>query len=192
MTTNSVSGVFVTENATVLVVDDEANLTDLYADYLDADYDVVRAYGGEEALEEIHEGVDIVLLDRRMPVTSGDEVLAVIEERGYDCQVAMVTAVDPDFDILDLGCDDYVVKPVSKDELNEVVARMSMIDEYNERVQELTAKRLKRNILEVEKTARELERSEVFATLQDDIERLQDDIEDIADDIGSDALKRHL
>jgi DNA-binding response OmpR family regulator len=189
MTTKRIA---VTENATVLVVDDEADLTDLYADYLDAEYDVRRAYGGEEALDEMNEAIDVVLLDRRMPVTSGDEVLAAIEERGYDCQVAMVTAVDPDFDILDLGCDDYVVKPVSKDALNEIVERMLKIDEYNERFQELTAKKLKRNLLEVEKTSRELEQSEVFEALQDDIRSLQAEIEDIADDIGSDALKRHL
>jgi hypothetical protein len=38
-----------------------------------------------------------------MPILSGNEVLAAIEERPVDCRVAMVTAVDPDFDIIEMA-----------------------------------------------------------------------------------------
>jgi DNA-binding response OmpR family regulator len=182
----------VTESATVLVVDDEAQLADLYTEYLSDAYDVLTAYGGTEALELLDERVDVVLLDRRMPVTSGNEVLAAIEERDLDCHVAMVTAVDPDFDLLEMGCDDYLVKPVDREDLEETIDRLVKVSEYTDRYQELTSKKLKRNILEVEKSRVELRENEQFRRLKDDIERLKTDIEDIADDIGSETLKRHL
>ena len=59
--------------ATVLIVDDEQNLTTLYAAWLEPDYDVVTATSGSEAVTELDSDVDVALLDRRMPETSGDE-----------------------------------------------------------------------------------------------------------------------
>jgi len=59
----------------------------------------------------IDETVDVVLLDRMMPGMSGQEVLAAIRERGLDCRVAMVTAVDADFDVIEMGFDEYLGKP---------------------------------------------------------------------------------
>ena len=81
----------------VLVVEDEPDLADLYATWLKIDYSVRTAYGGEEAVEQLDDEIDVVLLDRRMPGLSGDEVLTKIRERGIDCYVSMVTAVEPDF-----------------------------------------------------------------------------------------------
>ena len=110
----------------VLVVEDEPDLADLYAAWLGDEYRVRTAYGGREALDELDEAdeVDAILLDRRMPGLSGDEVLTAVRDRGIDCRVAMVTAVEPDFDILEMGFDDYLVKPVSKDDLLGVVETM--------------------------------------------------------------------
>ncbi len=80
----------------VLVVEDEPDLADLYATWLRGEYRVRVAYGGREALEKLDDEVEVVLLDRRMPDLSGDEALKEIRERGFDCRVAMVTAVEPD------------------------------------------------------------------------------------------------
>jgi len=177
---------------TVLVVEDEDHLAELYTDYLSDEYDVRTAYGGVEALEMLSSDLDVVLLDRRMPVISGNEVLADIEERGLQCRVAMVTAVDPDFDIIDMGCDDYIVKPVTRDAIREVVDRLMRVTEYDERMRELTAKRLKRNVLQIEKSTTELRNSEEFQCLQDDIADLEDEIDDIAEEIGSDDVTHKL
>ncbi|MFB6198617.1 MAG: response regulator transcription factor, partial [Halobacteriaceae archaeon] len=89
-----------TEPATVLVVEDERNLADLFGTWLEGEYDVRVSYTGEDALEEFDDGVDVVLLDRRMPDISGDEILKEINQSVHECQVAMVTGVDPDFDIV--------------------------------------------------------------------------------------------
>ena len=173
----------VPDEPTVLIVEDERHLADLYADYVDDEYTVLTAYSGEEAVDRLHDAIDVILLDRRMPVLSGNEVLAAIEEHSIDCRVAMVTAVDPDFDIIELGVDDYLVKPVTQREIQEVVDRLFKITEYNDRLTELTSKKLKRNVLQVEKTPRALDESERFQQLQDDIAELESNVETIADDL---------
>ncbi len=102
--------------ATVLLVDDEPNLVRLYAEWVKGSYDVRTATSGAEALELIDD-VEAALLDRRMPGMSGDELLDEIRDRGYDCPIAMVTAVDPDRDVVELPFDKYVTKPVEKADL---------------------------------------------------------------------------
>jgi DNA-binding NtrC family response regulator len=176
------------ERETVLVVEDEDHLAELYTEYLEGNYEVRTAYGGLEAMEMLASDLDVVLLDRRMPIVSGNEVLAEIEERGLQCQVAMVTAVDPDFDIIDMGCDDYVVKPVTRDRLTEVVDRLLKLSEYTDRKRELTSKKLKRNVLQVEKTESELADSDTFQRLQREIAEMEETIQGIADDLGDDFV----
>lgn len=165
---------------TVLVVEDEQHLADLYTDYLADRYDVRTAYSGEEGIEMVSNDVDVVLLDRRMPVISGNEVLATIEERGLRSRVAMVTAVNPDFEIIEMGIDDYLVKPVTREDLREVVNRLYKIATYSDKLQELTAKKLKRNVLRVEKTETELRESDRFRRLEADIDEIEASVDELA------------
>ncbi len=180
------------EAAKVLIVEDEQELADLYHDYLRDAYDVDMAYSGEEAIEMLSDEYDAVLLDRRMPVVSGNEVVAAIEEQNVQCRVAMVTAVNPDFDIIDLQIDDYLVKPVTRQEVLDTVDRLLTINEYNDRVQELTSKKLKRNVLEVEKTKSELKESDEFEQLAAEIEELEVEVESIADELDAENLERYI
>ncbi|PSQ11434.1 hypothetical protein BRC93_05455 [Halobacteriales archaeon QS_5_70_15] len=101
----------------VLIVDDDRDLADLYATWLQDDYYTRTVYSGRDALDELHDGIDVVLLDRRLPDIPGDEVLVTLRDRGMDCRVSMVTAVNPGFDILELGFDDYLTKPIDREEL---------------------------------------------------------------------------
>ncbi|WP_276271971.1 response regulator [Haloarcula litorea] len=180
------------DQATVLVVEDEQHLADLYADYLADDYEVRTAYGGADGVESLAEDVDVVLLDRRMPVVSGNEVLAEIEDRGLSCRVAMVTAVDPDFDILDMGVDDYLVKPVTRAELLDVVDRLRQITTYNEQLQRLTTRKLKRNVLQVEKPRSELQDSERYRELQREIEEIEQRVDALAAELDVDERDLRL
>jgi DNA-binding response OmpR family regulator len=113
------------ERPVVLVVDDEPGLADLYAVWLKETCDTRVAYGGQAALDELDDSIDVVFLDRRMPTLTGDEVAAEIRADGLDCLICMVTAVDPDLDIVELGIDEYLQKPVSQAQLREVVDRLS-------------------------------------------------------------------
>ncbi|MXV62333.1 response regulator [Natronorubrum sp. JWXQ-INN-674] len=158
-----------TNTPSVLIVEDEPDLATLYATWLEDTYDVETAYDGEEALEAIDETVDVVLLDRRMPVLSGDEILSTIREDGLECRIAMVTAVEPDFDIIELGFDDYLVKPVSKAELLQIVDQLLLRSSYDEQLQRFFALSSKNALLKAEKSDAELRSSEEYAQLQDQL-----------------------
>ncbi|MGM0718372.1 MAG: response regulator, partial [Halobacteriota archaeon] len=121
---------------TVLVVDDDSRLADLYATWLRDGYDVETAYGGPEAVEAIDARVDVALVDRLMPRLSGDGVLRHVREEGYNCRVAIVTAVEPDFGIIEMGFDEYVVKPVERRDITTVVGSLMTRTEYDEKLQE--------------------------------------------------------
>ncbi|MEF8818621.1 MAG: response regulator [Haloferacaceae archaeon] len=171
------------EPATVLVVDDDPDVTALYAEWLADDYDVRVAHDGRRALAVLDEvPVDVALLDRRMDDVSGDEVLAAIRSRGHDCRVAMVTAVEPDFDLVDVPFDDYLGKPVSRTELRATVAGLVALEEYAALHLELSSKRVRRSVLRGEKRRVELEESEAFERLNDEIERLEERLADIERD----------
>jgi len=167
------------ERATVVVVEDEPDLADLYAAWLEDGYDVHAAYGGEEALAVVDDldEVDVVLLDRRMPDVSGDEVLTALRDREVDARVAMVTAVEPDFDIVAMGFDDYLVKPVSREALEETVSELLLREEYADGVRELFSLASKKALLEAEKSTAELDASEEYADLSARIDEHRDDLD---------------
>jgi CheY-like chemotaxis protein len=122
------------DSGTILVVDDLQDYLDLYERRLGDDYDVETANGGRAALERLGPHVDVVLLDRDMPAVSGREVLAEIRA-DYECRVAMVTAEEPDEDIVDLGYDAYLQKPVSGLELQETVDRLLRLTAYGDAIE---------------------------------------------------------
>jgi len=169
------------EGLEVLVVDDESRLADLFAAWLDAEYEVEAAYDGESALELMSESVQVVLLDRRMPGLSGDEVLEEIRDRGYECSVVMVTAVDPDFDIIEMGFDDYLAKPVSKDELMDVVENVQSRSSYESDIQEYYALVSKKSLLESEKSERELEDNDEYQDLSERVDELRGRVDEAVD-----------
>ena len=162
----------------VLVVEDEADLADLYATWLKADYRVRTAYGGEEALEKLDDEISVMLLDRRMPGLSGDEVLDAAREQGIDCPVSMVTAVEPDFDIIDMGFDTYLVKPVTRDTLIETVEDLLSRNSYDEGVQELYSLASKKALLESEKGRSSLENNEEYQELSERLAELREELDE--------------
>jgi len=172
------------DSATVLVVDDGEEEADSYADRLSAVHEVRTAYSGEQALEAIDESVDVVLLDRRMPDISGDEVLSYVREHGLAVRVAMVTAVEPDFDIIEMAFDDYVVKPVSSEELLDTVDRLLICSEYEARLQEYYSLTVKYITLKQTKTSVEIADSEAFAALQERRQTLRDRLNELDEEFG--------
>ncbi len=112
----------------VLVADDDKNICELLRLYLVKEgFQVVLAGDGEEALARFSaENPDIILLDVMMPRLDGWQVCREIRKKS-ECPIIMITAKGETFDKvlgLELGADDYVVKPF---ETKEIVARIKAV-----------------------------------------------------------------
>lgn len=112
----------------ILVVDDEESIVSVVKAYLKKEgYNVFTAYNGREALEVFHqEIIDFVILDLMMPDLSGEEVCKKIRVQS-PVPILMLTAKVEESDRiygLDIGADDYLIKPFSPKEL---VARVRAI-----------------------------------------------------------------
>ncbi|MGB9965958.1 response regulator [Halobacterium hubeiense] len=163
----------------VLVVDDEEDLADLFTAWLSDEYSVETAYSGQAALDALDESVDVVLLDRRMPDLSGDAVLTEIRERDLDCRVAMVTAVDPDFDIVEMGFDAYLTKPVTNEDLHGVVETLLARKRHDAAVQRYFQLVTKRAALDAQYGADATEDPK-YEALEAEIESLKAEVDALA------------
>ena len=110
----------------ILVVEDDRKVAKALREGLQAEhYDVRVASNGEEGFFLVnHETFDIVLLDLMLPRRDGIEVLSTLRRRGLQTPVLILTAkdtVDDRVHGLDLGADDYLVKPFA---FPELVARI--------------------------------------------------------------------
>ncbi|QLG29879.1 response regulator (plasmid) [Halorarum halophilum] len=164
-------------SATVLIVEDEQSIADLYALSIVSNCTVLTAYDGTEALNKMNPKVDVVLLDRRMPGLSGEDVLQSIREEGYNCRVAMVTAVTPDVDILEMEIDDYLTKPVDRSELNETVSQLFSLNAYDELFQEYYQHFSKKAALEAERPIIDIEEDEEYTRLTNRLTELETKLE---------------
>lgn len=113
----------------ILVVEDERDLNRIIYKKLKVEgYSVDSCYDGEEALTYIDgANYDIIIMDIMMPKKNGYEVLAQIRKEKIDTPVLFLTAKDGIEDRvkgLDLGADDYIVKPFHFDELMARVRAM--------------------------------------------------------------------
>lgn len=111
----------------ILIVEDDNDINSLLRRILTgAGYQVVQAYSGTEALLQYQSvSPDLVLLDLMLPGLSGSQVLGKLRgEMSSDVPIIILSAKDGLSDkvaLLDIGADDYIVKPFEPD---EVVARI--------------------------------------------------------------------
>ena len=116
------------EQGRLLVVDDEKSVRDLLERVLkEAGYDVVTAANGREALDKVSElKIELVLLDIKMPVMSGMEVLRQLATNWPEICVVMATAVadaQTAVEAMKLGAYDYITKPFNRDDVVLTVKR---------------------------------------------------------------------
>ena len=112
----------------ILVVEDDRNISDLIQMYLVKEgFDVRIAGDGGKAIEEFQKQVpDLILLDIMLPVMDGWAVCAKIRETSK-VPIIMLTAKGEVFDRiqgLEMGADDYVIKPF---EMKELIARINAV-----------------------------------------------------------------
>ena len=108
----------------ILIVDDDArNLKLLDAMLTPLDYEVIKAYSGEEALAAVEKfSIDLIMLDVMMPLMDGFEACRRLKGRETTrlIPIVMVTALDDmvsKIKAIDAGADDFLIKPPNKVEL---------------------------------------------------------------------------
>ena len=113
----------------ILLAEDEVDLNNVVTKYLKKNgYSVDSVLDGEEALDYLEYGeYDLVILDIMMPKVNGFEVIKKLRDKGNHTSILMLTARDSADDKvkgLDLGADDYIVKPF---DFNELLARIRAV-----------------------------------------------------------------
>lgn len=111
----------------LLLVDDDVNISELIKMYLEKEgYNCIQAYDGRDAVYKMDKSIELVILDVMLPMMNGWDVLKEIRKK-YDTPVIMLTAKGETFDKvlgLELGADDYMVKPFDPKEL---IARVKAV-----------------------------------------------------------------
>lgn len=221
---SDMSSASVLSETKVLIIDDENMVAQMYYDWLsETGCTVEVANGGEEALKKIDGDVDVVFLDRRMPVITGDEVLNLLrsddindldpakfeggdtyhitqeyeekdiedveletlkkldgemvrnlQEEDIDCSVCMVTAINPDIDIVDMEFDHYVVKTIDQNRLVEIVEALGSMPELDPGVREYQALRWKQFMLKEALTESELDENEEYSKLEERMAKMEE------------------
>lgn len=113
----------------ILLAEDEVDLNNIVTRYLKKNgYSVDSVLDGEEALDYLeYSEYDLVILDIMMPKVDGFEVIKKLRDKGNHTSILMLTARDNADDKvkgLDLGADDYIVKPF---DFNELLARIRAV-----------------------------------------------------------------
>lgn len=121
------------ENQKILVCEDDIEIGNAIEIYLkNQNYEVIRAYNGEEGLQAISENnIHLVIVDMMMPVMDGLSMIVHLREK-YDFPVLILSAKSEELDKitgLNMGADDYITKPFTPMEL---LARVnSQLRRYN-------------------------------------------------------------
>lgn len=134
----------------ILIADDNKQITSILEQYAKKEgYTPIITFDGEEASDKaIQEKFDIILLDVMMPKKDGFEVCREIR-RVSNVPIIMITARGEDFEKimgLDIGADDYIVKPFSPGEvmarIRAILRRVNREDEKSTQVSEVNNLRI--------------------------------------------------
>lgn len=128
---------------TILVVDDEALIRWSLTERLRTEgFEVLEAETGREALDQLREGIDLVLLDYKLPDTDGVSVLRKIKEYDQDILVILLTAyatVETAVEAMKIGAYHFANKPFNLDEVVANIERALETTRLRREVRQLRA-----------------------------------------------------
>nr|WP_255150073.1 HalX domain-containing protein [Halorarius halobius] len=132
--------------------------------------------------------MDAAVPDRQLPDGTGNDIVAGIRERDLDCGIAFVTAAPPEQGVSKLEFDEYLRKPVRRDELRDTVDRLVRMNEYGHILREFFAVTGKKSLLEAHHPRSELEQQDEYQQLVAREAELEDDLAEIAARFTPDQL----
>ena len=112
----------------VLIVGEEEPLVDQFATWLRGSYRVETATDPQQ-VSDLPEDIQVVLLDQKFASTDASIL------RQTATRVGLILSFEPDWDVIEAGYDGYVTKPVTREEVHELVDRMVKRTQYEEEVE---------------------------------------------------------
>ena len=114
-------------NASILIADDDIDLTSTLSEYLSREhYDVTTAADGEQAISHLrHKKFNVAVLDIKMPKVNGFEVLQFIKSDYPDTKTIILTGYADLMNVMEckkLGADDVIEKPYDIGDLFDAIA----------------------------------------------------------------------
>lgn len=115
----------------LLIIEDEKNLMQVLYDSLSDEFEIIKAFDGEEGIKKFYNaGADLVLLDINLPKVTGWDICKEIRKNS-NIPVIIMTARDSDADEyngLSIGADDYITKPFNLKILTLKIKKLLKID----------------------------------------------------------------
>jgi len=112
---------------TILVAEDNDGNYILMTYILKKNYNIVRAVNGQEAVDKIAEGgIDMILMDIKMPIMDGLEATKIIRKDHPDLPIIALTANAYESDresAFEAGCNDFIAKPVNCQTTLDIIAK---------------------------------------------------------------------
>ncbi|MDG5759435.1 HalX domain-containing protein [Natronococcus sp. A-GB1] len=159
-----------TDTPSVLIVEAEPDLAELYASWLEGAYHVETVRDESAVGAVVDGGFDVVIVDcHRLPDGPSSELCDSISSRGIDSQVVAVTGVEPTVDPEDAAFDDYLLKPISRDDLRHSVENLLLRRTYDEQLGAYFELASKKASLDGRLSEAELQSSQEYAELEDRI-----------------------
>lgn len=153
-----------TTTATIAVADPDRRITGMYRQWLVDRYSVLRAHDAEELDARLDDRVDVLFLDEGL---HGTDPYAVVADCRSDCRVVLLVDDRPDFDLLDVACDDVLRKPIVRSSALETIAdQLSRRDEPTER-RDLASLAVRQSLFETAYPPERLESDDAFQRLSD-------------------------
>lgn len=165
----------------VLIVDDDPRQVELLSSWLSAEYDVVTATDGNAAREALDESIDVAILDRHLPDTTGEKIVENARQAGISPPTGFLSSADVSVSATELPADLLLSKPATRDRVLEAVNTLYRMNELSALGRKVRAREHRLRFVREEhgpavETAPAYERAD--ATLDDLQEEWQNELED--------------
>jgi DNA-binding HxlR family transcriptional regulator len=163
-----------TTTATILLADPDRRITGMYRQWLVDQYTVLRAHDADELDTHLDDDIDVVLLDGGL---HGTDPEAVVADCRADCRVVLLVDARPDFDLLEVACDDLLPKPIVRSSVvGTITEQLSRQGEPVEQ-RDLASLAVRQSLFETVYAPERLEANDTFQRLRDRRAKLLEHIE---------------
>lgn len=165
----------------VLIVDDDPRQVELLSSWLSAEYDVVTATDSKAAREALDETIDVAILDRHLPDTTGEKIVENARQAGISPPTGFLSSADVSVSATELPADLLLSKPATRERVIEAVNTLYRMNELSALGRKVRAREHRLQFVRETRgpaveTAPAYERAD--ATLNDLQEEWQNELED--------------